>query len=147
MNKIDNAYKRLVRFDDIRLFKLIEISYYTLISFVLTLITANILENDNYIPYVFKTYDYDKTNITILFIDICIDLIILVVYLYYLRKFLLIIPFIFAPLNKNYKPSMKGEVTVGVALGSGIILYKSLYTIDGKLKSFNKKFQDRFFIN
>ena len=57
MNKIDNAYKRLVRLDDIRLFKLIEISYYTLISFVLTLITANILENDNYIQCILKYYN------------------------------------------------------------------------------------------
>tara|TARA_A100001015_G_scaffold24226_2_gene27359 strand:+ start:76 stop:513 length:438 start_codon:yes stop_codon:yes gene_type:complete len=145
MDKIDNHFKRLIRMDDIRLFKLFEISYYTLISFILTLITANILENDKYMPYVFKTYDYNKTSIIKLSIDIFIDLIILVIYLYYLRKFLLIIPFIFAPLNKNYKPSMKDEVTIGVSLGSGLILYKSLNTIDGKLRALNKKFRMIFF--
>ena len=34
---------------------------------------------------------------------------------------------------------MKGEVTVGIILGTGIILYKSLTSITGKLKVFNSK--------
>ena len=45
---------RLIRFDDIRVMKLIEIIYYTIISFIITLIFTNLIEDDNLFPFAFK---------------------------------------------------------------------------------------------
>lgn len=138
----ESCFNRLIRFDNIRLFKLLEIVYYTIISFVITAVFTNLLENKNLVPFVFKHYDYEKAEMGYLLKDIIIDLSIITVYLYYLKKSLACIPFIFSGLNNKYKPSMKGEVTVGIAFGSGIILYKSLYTISDKLGVFNKKLKE-----
>mgnify|MGYP003682409577 FL=1 len=132
----------LLRVDSIRLFKLLEIVYYALISFFVTLIVANILEDDDTLPFIFKKYDYEKAPMGKLLIDIVIDLTFLCVFLYYLKKLLTCIPFVLAPLNNKYNPSMKGEVMVGIGLGTGIILYTSLYTIKDKLKVFDEKFKD-----
>ena len=135
-----NNFDRLVRFDSIRIFKLLEIFYYTIISFILTYVFTTLINNDNIIPYVFKTYENDKESNITLIKDIFIDLMILVIFIYYLKKLLSCIPFIFAPLNKNYKPSFKGEIYVGIGIGSSIVLYNSLYnTIKSKLKVLNKR--------
>ena len=123
---INTNINNLLRFDKIRLFKLLEITYYAIISLMITGLVTSILVNDNLVPYIFKTYDYEKANITELFIDIVIDLVILVIYIYYLNKVIKCIPFIFYGLNKNYVPSMKGENIVGIGLGSAIILYPFL---------------------
>ena len=135
----ESCFERLIRLDSIRLLKLLEIVYYTIISFIITAIFGNLLENKNLFPYAFKDYDYEKQDIKFLLKDIIIDLIILTIFLYYLKKSLACIPFIFGGLNKKYKSSMKGEVTVGIILGTGIILYISLTSITGKLKVFNSK--------
>ena len=129
----------LLRFDIIRLFKLLEIVYYALISFFVTLLVANILEDDNYMPYIFKNYDYEKASIGKLLLDIIIDLSFLCVFLYYLKKLLSCIPFVLSRANKAYKSSMKGEVMVGIGLGTGIILYTSLFTVKDKLKVLDEK--------
>jgi len=135
-----NNFDRLVRFDSIRIFKLLEIFYYTIISFILTYVFTTLINNDNIIPYVFKTYENDEESNITLIKDIFIDLMVLVIFIYYLKKLLSCIPFIFAPLNKNYKPSMKDEVYVGIGLGSSLVLYDSLYySIKSKLKVLNKR--------
>lgn len=138
----NDCFERLIKLDSIRLFKLLEIIYYTIISFGITIIFANLLENKNLFPYIFKHYDYKKSEMSYLLKDIIIDLSILTVFLYYLKKSLACLPFIFGSLNKKYIPSMKGEVTVGIILGTGIILYKSLYTITDKLRAFNDKLKE-----
>ena len=142
---IDN----LLLLDDIRLFKLIEIVYYSLISFIITVILGNVLENDDYMPYFFVTYDYEKEDIYTLFKDILLDITAIVIILYYVKKILRCIPFIFAPLNKKYKPSMKGEVDVGIVVGMGLVLYTSLITIKDKIKAFDVKIKEKMdnFIN
>jgi len=132
--------ERLIRIDSIRLFKLLEIFYYTIISFIITNIFTKFINNDNIFPYVFKTYDNDKESTFRLIKDITIDSLVLVVFIYYLKKILNCIPFIFAPLNKKYKPSMKGEVYIGIGLGTAFPLYISLYdSIKSKLKVLNKR--------
>ena len=52
------------------------------------------------------------------------------------------IPFVFAPLNKKYIPSLKDEVSTGVNLGFGLILYTSLATISEKLKALDIKIKN-----
>jgi len=123
----NKCIQRLLRFDSIRLFKLIEIFYYTIISFVFTVIFIISIEKS---PINFKIYEKkeeSKIDNSTLIKDILIDILVLVLFMYYLKKILSCIPFIFAPLNNKYKPSMKGEIYIGLGLGSAAPLYSSLY--------------------
>lgn len=123
----NKCIERLLRFDSIRLFKLIEIFYYTIISFVLTVIFIISIEKS---PINFKIYEKkeeSKIDNSTLIKDILIDILVLVLFMYYLKKILSCIPFIFASLNNKYKPSMKGEIYIGLGLGSAAPLYSSLY--------------------
>lgn len=133
VDKLKN-FNNLVRIDSIRAFKLLEIIYYAIIGFLITLVVANILEDDNYMPFVFKTYDFKKASFMELLVDIIIDIVVLVLFGYYLNKLLACIPFIFSPLNKKYIHSFKGEVGTGIGIGYYIIIYTSLSTIKEKLK-------------
>ena len=117
------SFDSLIRLDSIRFFKLLEITYYALIAFYITLFVANIVEHQNLVPYIFNEYDYENAPTSMLVKDIFIDMVFLVIYMYYLKKFLNCIPFIFAGLNKNYKPSLKKEIATGISLGSGVVLF------------------------
>ena len=91
----------------------------------------------------FKIYKnekkYEVDNITLIK-EILFDLLILVLFIYYLKKILGCIPFIFAPLNKKYKPSIKGEIYIGIGLGSAAPLYSSLYfSIKNKMEILNER--------
>mgnify|MGYP001250881412 CR=1 FL=1 len=143
------CFDRLTRFDSIRAIKLLEIIYYTLISFLITLIITNFLENDEIISIVFKKYDYSKVSFYELLKDITIDISILVIYLYYLKKLLSCIPSLLVYLDKNYVSNKKNEATIGVSLGTGVIIYTSLSTIKDKLKELDiriKKYINHVFI-
>tara|TARA_B100000131_G_scaffold274107_1_gene275862 strand:+ start:2797 stop:3381 length:585 start_codon:yes stop_codon:yes gene_type:complete len=117
------SFDSLIRLDSVRFFKLLEITYYALIAFYITLFIANIVEHQNLIPQIFKVYDYENAPTSILVKDVFIDMIFLVIYMYYLKKFLNCIPFIFSGLSKNYKPSFKKEIATGISLGSGVVLF------------------------
>tara|TARA_B100000161_G_C33375431_1_gene335363 strand:+ start:177 stop:620 length:444 start_codon:yes stop_codon:yes gene_type:complete len=143
------CFNRLTRVDSIRLIKLLEIIYYALISFLLTLIITNILENDKLISTVFKKYDYSKVSFQELLKDVIIDISILAVYLYYLKKLLSCIPSLLVHLDKDYVSNKKNEVTIGISLGTGIIIYTSLPTVKDKLKELDikmKKYINQVFI-
>lgn len=131
--------ERLTRFDNIRIIKLIEIIYYTIISFIITLIFTNILEDDNLFPYAFKKYKYSEFSAFELLKDIIIDLSILAIYLYYLKKLLSCVPSLPVLFSKKYISNKKNEVNIGIALGTGIIIYTSLSTIKDKLKELDIK--------
>jgi hypothetical protein len=92
-------------------------------------------------PYIFKSYDYDKVSISKIFVDICKDIFSLIIVSYYTKKLLKVIPFIFASLNKNYIPSKKGEINLGITLGMGLVFYTSLHTLSDKIKNLNKRIQ------
>ena len=123
----NKCIQRLIRFDSIRLFKLIEIFYYTIISFVFTVIFIISIEKSSVIFKIYEKKEESEIDNSTLIKDILIDILVLVLFMYYLKKILSCIPFIFAPLNNKYKPSMKGEIYIGLGLGSAAPLYSSLY--------------------
>ncbi len=140
---------RLIRFDDIRVMKLIEIIYFTIISFIITLIFTNLIEDDNLFPFAFKKYKYSEFSTFELLKDIIIDLSILAIYLYYLKKLLACIPFILNPLVPKYKSNMKNEISTGIILGLWIVIYTALPTIKDKIKELDvkiKKYIDSIFL-
>lgn len=145
---MDNkCIQRLIRFDSIRLFKLIEIFYYTIISFVFTVIFIISIEKS---PVNFKIYEKkeeSEIDNSILIKDILIDILVLVLFMYYLKKILSCIPFIFAPLNNKYKPSMKGEIYIGLGLGSAAPLYSSLYlSVKNKMEIIIERIKKHFLL-
>ena len=131
--------ERLMRFDNIRIMKLIEIIYYTIISFVITLIFTNLLEDDKLFPFAFQQYKYSGSSAFELLKDIIIDLSILAIYIYYLKKLLSCIPFILNPLVPKYKSDMKNEISTGIILGLWIIIYTALPTIKDKIKELDTR--------
>tara|TARA_B110000967_G_C18892005_1_gene568050 strand:+ start:1358 stop:1810 length:453 start_codon:yes stop_codon:yes gene_type:complete len=137
-----NSIERLLRLDSIRVNKIAELIYYMLIGFSITILFSNLLENDDYMPYVFKTYDYDAAPMRTLLIDLVIDLSIFVVFFYYIRKLAISIPFLFA--GKNYTPNLKNEAGIGVEMGVFIIIFIATKTLAGKLEALNDKVQKHF---
>ena len=130
---MNNNLKRLFRFDSIRLFKLLEISYYSIIAFFLTLITINIFENDHLFPLFLIDYPEEKEIGYIkLLLNTFFDIAFIVIIIYYLRKILNCIPFLFKSFNKKYKSSLKDEMNIGITIGMGMVIYYTLHSIKKK---------------
>ena len=123
----NKCIERLIRFDSIKLLKLIEIFYYTIISFIFTVIFIISIDKSSFNFIVYENKRESEIDNFTLIKDILIDILVLVLFMYYLKKILSCIPFILAPLNNKYKPSMKGEIYIGLGLGSAAPLYSSLY--------------------
>lgn len=132
------SVESLLRFDRVRLLKILEISYYAILSFLICLIVGNVLENDTLVPHLFKNYDYDDVPFYIIFLDILKDIVSLVVVSYYTTKLLKTIPFVLASVP-GYVPSKKGEVDRGVILGTGLVFYTALHTLSDKIRVLNKR--------
>ena len=64
----------------------------------------------------------------------------MIVYLYYLKKFLSCIPSLPGFFSKKYVSNKKSEVTIGISLGTGIIIYTALHSIKDKLKEIHDRY-------
>ena len=126
--------QNLFRFDKIRLCKLLEIIQYCIIGFIITLISANILNN-----YILSGDELKNQSSIYLFFNILIELIILVIVLYYIKKLVYCFPFMFSFISKNYIPSFKNESKDGYIIGSSIILMITLTNLDKKLSELDKR--------
>ena len=127
----------LLKYDSIRILKLLEMIQYSIIGFILTLLIGNII-NDIFF------YEYDvQTLTTIQLINyILIELIIIVILVYYIRKMVLIIPFFFIFLNNKYIPSKKNEASIGYIVGTGIILTQTITKLNEKITELDKRFKN-----
>jgi len=127
----------LLKFDSIRILKLLEMIQYSIIGFILTLLIGNII-NDIFF------YEYDvQTLTTIQLINyILIELIIIVILVYYIRKIVLIFPFFFMNINKKYIPSKKNEASIGYIVGTGIILTQTITKLNEKITELDKRFKN-----
>ena len=148
---MNNDFKRLFRFDSIRLFKLLEICYYSIIAFILTLITIGIFEDDSIFPFFLIDNPEEKEYSYINLLSITLfDIAFIVIIIYYLTKILKCIPFLFKYFNKKYKPSFKNEMNTGINIGIGMILYYSLHSLDKKIKKlidYNNIFINKLILN
>lgn len=127
----------LLKFDSIRILKLLEMIQYSIIGFILTLFFGNII-NDIF----FFKYDIQKlTNFELLY-NVLIELIIIVILLYYIRKIVLLIPFLFLFLNKKYIPSKKNEASIGYIVGIGFILNNTINRLTLKIEEIDRRFKN-----
>lgn len=101
----------------IYLFKLLEIFQYVLLSFIISLIVANFLNN--------TIFPYIVTNKYHIILKVTIYLFILSSIYYLITRYVSRIPFILGFLAKKYgyKPSLKNENIRGTELGVGFIFF------------------------
>ena len=105
-------WKRLLRIDSIRGWKLFEILYYTLLSYII-----------GYVMGVFtnKLFEYkENLSTTLLFFYIMYQSIVMVIIYYAVRKVIQLIPFVFN-FSSSYISSLKGESILGADIGLSFI--------------------------
>ena len=133
MEHVKENFARLIRFDNIRIQKILEIGQYMLLTMVLSGYISVIIDN-----YMGK---YDKNMSTLqLLKSILIQTIFLILGTYYIPKTIQVIPFMFQ--FGNYIPSKKNESKIGiaVALAMGFRAFQSNYKV--KLKALKERLLD-----
>ena len=124
MNDFKKNVERLFRFDLIRVSKLLEITQYTIITFILAFFSGVLIDKIFYIDI--KTETIDTISNVELVSKILLQILLIVIISYYIQKIVILIPFLF-PLTKNYIPSMKNESIIGISLAMTMI-YMSIQT-------------------
>tara|TARA_B100001057_G_C22762040_1_gene916213 strand:+ start:478 stop:879 length:402 start_codon:yes stop_codon:yes gene_type:complete len=123
---IKNNLLRLMRHDDIRFLKLLEIIQYASLASLLSLGISHII--NKYTP------ELDKTKgKSIILLEVLFQLILLIIIAYYIKKFVEIFPFIGAGLSSKYVPSKKNEANVGVEFGLAYIFVASQIKLNEKI--------------
>lgn len=125
-----NSIKNIFDFSLIRLFKLLEINQYMLISFLLTLLLGPTIER------LFPILNKNKSTLKLLF-EIIFQLIFITTSIYYIKKISSHFPFFFKPLisyyNIPYIISKKKEAMYGIILGSAYMIEKQ-YELKEKIE-------------
>lgn len=128
---VKEHFVRLVRFDTIRLDKLVEITQYTIISYFLGWVVAAII-NGFLLRYSENLEDYKTFTLILLMM---ISVIILTVAAYYIGKIVSVVPALF-PVDVDYVPSKKGESGVGIGVGLGLSYFSQIpafYSVMGEV--------------
>ena len=134
-----NKYlESLFRFDIIRLCKLLEISQYCIIGFILTLMCGNLLN-----IYVISEYNLENISTIELIFNILIELVIMVITVYYIKKLTDCFPYLFSFITNKYIPSFKNESTSGYIIGSSLILTITLNKLDKKINELDKRIKQK----
>jgi len=126
--KLEINWERLIRFDEIRFYKLVEIAYYSIISFLLAIFLGPIL---NILTP--KLNDKDKDNFVYILIESAINFALILIVAYYIYKIVRVIPF-FLNFSDKYVSSLKGENEAALGFVIGIILYGSQKRLTKNIK-------------
>jgi hypothetical protein len=127
-------FKKFFSFNSNTAFKLLEISYYGVLALIFTLVATIILENESIIPFLFKTYNYEDFPIYVILEDIITDTAFFVIVLYFIRKLLHKIPFVFARYNKKYVSGIDAPVKNAIDMIMGLVVFTTMDTLLNKLK-------------
>tara|TARA_B100000900_G_scaffold413554_1_gene437840 strand:- start:139 stop:579 length:441 start_codon:yes stop_codon:yes gene_type:complete len=129
---INKRLKSLLEISHIRFQKILEMSQEGVIAVIFSLILATI----------FNKFSFDlnvSEDVKIVFLKICIEIILLIVLFYYLRKVLYIFPFLFH-YTKEYipsRPSSDGEGLIGKTVSIAIVFGTLLEKLKKKIKYFS----------
>ena len=129
----EKALERLLRFDTIRILKITEILQYSVLAFIFSLILGPIINK------IMPTFD-EKKGLIINCIETLLHISIIIIVVYYLRKFVPIFPFIIGGAYTKYIPSMKKESLIGTTIGIGYIFNKTQDKLVQKIKFLTKYF-------
>ena len=118
----EERWNKLVSMDQIRGLKIMEIAQYTILFFVLSLLVArflNVVYYDKIKMNREKEYKQRKRTIAGLFkllFIICIELILLIIIMFYIRKVVLLVPSVGLLYNEHFKPHTTMHFIVEMAL-------------------------------
>lgn len=132
MERRASDVERLLRFDTVRVSKLLEQIQFAIIVFVIAFFVGSM--TDKLFPI--QANIENITNFT-LWKDLFLQLALIVISAYYINKVARIIPFFFS-LSDKYVPSSHGENAVGAGLAMAIIfvgVQKNFQTRIGLLKN------------
>ena len=121
--------KSLLEFNHIRVQKLLEMSQDTLVTFLVSLLAATLFNKMS-----FNLNISEENSIT--FAKLLIELIFLIIVLYYVRKIIMTVPFFFR-YTKNYipgRPSSDGEGLMGKVVTMAIVFGSILVKLKEKIK-------------
>jgi hypothetical protein len=132
MKYYQNRFQQIVSFDEIRIGKVIEIFQFSLVFTVLAIIGS-------YITNEYLLFDFHGSeNILHIFLTLSIELAVLTLLVFYLRKVTLLVPSLAAILFTNFKPYTTIELGMWMILV--FVLIGGLDKINYKVKLLNKKF-------
>ena len=122
--------KSVFEISNIRFQKILEMSQDTLVTFIFSFLVAI-----KFNKYSFKYNENDKK--TIILTKLLIELVVLIIILYYLRKIIMVVPFLFK-YTKNYipsRPSSDGEGLLGKVVTMAIVFSTILTNLKKKISS------------
>lgn len=132
MKYYQNRFQQIVSFDEIRIGKVIEIFQFSLVFTVLAIIGS-------YITNEYLLFDFHGSeNILHIFLTLSIELAVLTLLVFYLRKVTLLVPSLAAILFTNFKPYTTIELGMWMILV--FVLIGGLDKINYKVKLLNEKF-------
>ncbi len=140
MYNFSNRLNKVFAFDNIRLFKIIEIVEYSFI-FLLLIVILMLFLNKYYFKYFnLKTEqdENDKKNVKIIksFLNLFKDIVLIVIILFYLRKIALLFPSIPHLINPDFIPNTTLDYTIHIALV--VVLMELLPGLQAKIVNLGK---------
>tara|TARA_Y100000590_G_C15635058_1_gene982631 strand:- start:760 stop:1191 length:432 start_codon:yes stop_codon:yes gene_type:complete len=129
--------KSLLRFDIIRILKLLEIAQYTILAALSAIILGPLIN------LILPAQNATDSSLKII-LYIIVELGVIGVFTYYIRKLVLLIPFLFSSLNKKYIANRRGSALLAIGVGLGIVFNRTqinlLERIDNLIKMFHIKY-------
>lgn len=120
--KIKPKAEKIFKFDMIHLEKLMEVSQYSLVAFVIALLGAGFINRN-----LQKTKDQLKqTSTRSLVLTIAWSTILIAVFAKYIPKIVDVCPFLFW-WDPHYKPNWHGEASYGISVAMGLAFYTVLF--------------------
>lgn len=127
--------KSVLEFNHIRAQKLLEMSQDTIVTFIISLIAATLFNKMS-----FNLNISEENSIT--FAKLLIELIFLIILLYYVRKIIMVVPFFFRYTKKYIpgRPSSDGEGLMGKVVTMAIVFGTILVKLKEKIKHISNLF-------
>lgn len=129
LSHIKDKLNSIFEISHIRIQKILEMSQEGFVSFFLSIFVA----------IIFNRYSFPlntNENITVITFKVLFELICLIIIFYYLRKFIMLVPFLFH-YTKNYipsRPSSDGEGLLGKTIAMAIVFGSILEKLKTKIK-------------
>lgn len=139
MEKTSKQVGNMLVMDKIRIMKLLEMCQFTILGVILGVYSGRFISrfltfNYKESNYINETYPKNSNNKNPkLIFHVIIDLCIITVTLYYLKKTSEIIPFLFSFIDKKYISNLKSEGGTGFTIGIGFVYLRILKNFQSRL--------------
>lgn len=134
MEQSASKFERLIRFDTVRISKLLEMIQFAVIVFILAFFIGSATDSLFPLPK-----PNEKISDFELYRDLFLQLCLIVISSYYIIKIADVIPFFFS-LSDKYIPSAHGENMKGAALAMAIIFVGVQKNFQGRIALLKQKF-------